>query len=100
MRDFALANGVNPKVWNELTDPGLMVLLHKMMTESSQPDAIETVKTKTKAKKQKVRNLRERDEAGRFMKARKAMLNARSPTERKAAAQAMERQRLEREYGR
>ena len=53
---FAVDNGVNPRVFHEITDPGLIRLLHKAMSDAKEPDAIEKVVTKTQAKKRPARS--------------------------------------------
>jgi len=97
---YAIESGVDPKVWQDITDPGLVKILHKAMVASNQPDAIETVTTKTKAKKQQTRNLRDRDEHGRYKANDKAFKTARNPAERRNAYLQREQARYAREYGR
>jgi len=97
---FAVDSGVNPKVWQEITDPGLVKILYKAMQASAAPDAIETAVTKTKAKKQRTQNLRARDEGGRYKQADKAFRTAKTPRDRKAAYLSREQSRMEREYRR
>lgn len=48
---FAAANGVNPRVFRDITDPGLILLLHQGMVASNQPDVIEEVSRRTATKK-------------------------------------------------
>lgn len=97
--EYAINAGVNPRVFKDITDPGLIKLLHKAMTVESAPDTIEKVVTKRKAKKQKTRTLRGRDEKGRYSKADQAFKGAKTAGERKQAYLNRESERFKREYG-
>ena len=48
---YAVQEGVNPTVFKEITDPGLIKIIHKAMSVDSAPDAIEEVVKKTQAKR-------------------------------------------------
>jgi len=43
---YAVSEGVNPQVFKEITDPGLIKIIHKAMSLTSQPDVIKKVITK------------------------------------------------------
>lgn len=47
---FAVDNGVNPKVFQEIVDPGLIKAIYKLMTLSATPNTIEAVKKTIQAK--------------------------------------------------
>ena len=97
---YAIEQGVNPRVWRDITDPALVRILHRAMQAEAQPDTVETLTKKTLTKKHQTRNAKVRDERGRFKAANKAIQQARTPQERKHAYTARDRMRLEREYGR
>ncbi len=97
---YAVEQGVHPKVWRDITDPGLVRLLHKAMQDSKQPDIIKEVETKTKARKQEVRNLQARDEQGRFRKLERDISSAPDARTRRQLMQERDRLRLEKEYSR
>lgn len=40
---FAVSKGVNPQVFKEITDPGLIQIIHEAMQLQSQPDAIKKI---------------------------------------------------------
>lgn len=48
---FAVSQGVDPRVFKEITDPGLIKIIHGYMQATAQPDAIEKVVSQTQAKR-------------------------------------------------
>lgn len=100
MGQFAESQGISSSVFREITDPGLIKLIHRVMKSESQEDVIEKVVKKTKAVQQKSKNLTARDDRGRFLQADKAFRTAKTPQERQQAYLAREAQRYEKEYRR
>lgn len=100
IREFAVQSGVNPQVMNDITDPGLIALIHGAMTVSSAPDTIETVTKKTQVKRKAAQNLRVRDEAGRFKQADQKFRSATTKAQRKQAYLERENSRFRKEYDR
>lgn len=80
---FAVDSGVNPKVFQEIVDPGLIKLINKAMTLSREPDTVETLK-QTKAKVPRSRAVQEkaRDAKGRFKKVDDAYRKETNPKRR------------------
>lgn len=76
--EFAISEGVNPKVFKDIVDPGLIRLINKAMKMTQTPDVIETVTKKPKAKTPKMRNADQlqRDTKGRFKQAEKRFHNS------------------------
>lgn len=97
---FAVDQGVNPAVFRDIVDPGLIRIINMAREMAGTPDAIETVTKKPKAKTHKVKNAPQlqRDEAGRFKKAEEAMRTARTPQERQKAFFEKKQMQLDREY--
>ena len=82
---FAVSQGVNPKVFQELVDPGMIKLMHKLMTLSASPDTIETLKTTTaKAPKSRSTQDQPRSLDGKYKRVDKAFKQSRNPKERAA----------------
>lgn len=96
---FAVSQGVNQQVFRDIKDPGLIELIHRHMKTVGQPDAIKTIKTKTKAKNRQAKVARGRDERGRFSAADQKFRSARNSKERKQAFLNRENDRFAREYG-
>jgi hypothetical protein len=98
--EFAVSRGVDQKVFQDITDPVLIEMIHEARTLSETPDVIENLTRKTQAKKSKTRNAVARDTKGRYKAADRDFRNAKTPAQRKKAFVAREQERFEREYGR
>lgn len=97
---YAVSRGVNPKVFNQITDPGLIEIIHEAMSSNAAGDTIEKLKHKPKAKKPRGKNLRQRDERGRFKQAEQRFRQAKTPAERRQAYLEKEQVRFDSEYRR
>ena len=92
--------GINPKVVRDITDPALILMIHEDMQARSQPDAVEEIVTKTKAKKRVSNTLRARDAKGRYKQHDREFKEAKTLAGRKNAYLKREEERYKREYGR
>jgi hypothetical protein len=60
---YAVSEGVNPQVFREITDPGLIKIIHKAMSLTSQPDVIKKVITKQQSMSSKAQVAKSRTPA-------------------------------------
>lgn len=82
---FAVDQGVNPQVFKDIVDPGLIRLLNRAMSMSATPDIIETTKqTKAKAPKSRSTQDQPRSLDGKYKKVDAAFKKSRNPKERAA----------------
>jgi hypothetical protein len=82
---FAVDQGVNPQVFKDIVDPGLIRLLNRAMNMSATPDIIETTKqTKAKAPKSRSTQDQPRSLDGKYKKVDAAFKKSRNPRERAA----------------
>ncbi len=82
---FAVDQGVNPQVFKDIVDPGLIRLINRAMNLSATPDIIETTKqTKAKAPKSRSTQDQPRSLDGKYKKVDQAFKKSRNPKERAA----------------
>jgi hypothetical protein len=95
---FAVEQGVNPEVFKEIVDPGLIGLINRAMNMSATPDIIETTK-QTKAKAPKARSTQDqpRSTDGKYKKVDQAFKKSRNPKERAALWEERAKLRLAKE---
>lgn len=96
---FADENGVSQQAFSEITDPGLIRMMNKLMTLTAEPDTVTTLKKKPKAKRHRSRNLpgKQTGSKARERKADKALHSATSRDGRQAAFLEKKRAQLDRE---
>ena len=84
---FAKDRGVNPAVFERLTDPGLVTIVHEAMKAAEAGDSVEEIKRKPKTKKHrsKLTTQQPRDAKGKYRKARRDFEQSTDPKARKAA---------------
>jgi len=74
---------VNPKVFQEIVDPGLIKIIHKAMQLSAEPDTIKTHKRKQpKSPRAKATQSQPRTTDGRYKKADAAYRKEKDPKRR------------------
>ena len=98
MAKFAVDNGVNPQVFKDIVDPGLIRLINRAMTLSATPDIIETTKqNKAKAPKSRSTQDQPRSLDGKYKKVDQAFKKSRNPKERAALWEERAKMRLAKE---
>ena len=95
---FAVDQGVDPQVFKDIIDPGLIRLLNRAMNMSATPDIVETTKqTKAKAPKSRSTQDQPRSQDGKYKKADAAFKKSRNPKERAVLWEERARLRLAKE---
>jgi len=95
---FAVEQGVNPQVFKDIVDPGLIRLINRAMNMSATPDIIETTKqNKAKAPKSRSTQDQPRSLDGKYKKVDQAFKKSRNPKERAALWEERAKMRLAKE---